>query len=165
MTLTDILTHPFIDRLREYEGLRLDSYICPAGKPTIGYGHVIRKYEHFDEPITEFQAECLLNQDIIKAVFNLERIAPELFDYDEYASSLNKVVAIVSFIFNIGESAFRSSTLLKRIHERNWKAATQEILRWDKATDPDTGKKVVLAGLTKRRKSEAALFYEGSVDG
>ena len=28
-----------LDIIKKYEGLRLKAYLCPAGIPTIGYGH------------------------------------------------------------------------------------------------------------------------------
>jgi len=43
--------------IKKYEGLALKPYICPAGYPTIGYGHVIRKGEDFSKGITKEQAE------------------------------------------------------------------------------------------------------------
>ncbi|AWI60334.1 hypothetical protein AB395_00005157 (plasmid) [Sinorhizobium fredii CCBAU 45436] len=65
--------------------------------------------------------------------------------------------ALVSFAYNLGVGALASSTLLKRINgeapvadiERAW-------LQWNKARVSGVLKE--LAGLTKRRKAEFALF-------
>lgn len=159
MLILSIYTHPFLDIIKEYEGFSPVPYTCPAGLKTIGYGHVIGRGESYNR-ITEWQADCLFAQDIAKSIYNLQEIAPELFDDD---SDVNKIVAILSFVYNIGETKFRKSTLLKRISEKNWSAAGNEILRWDKTTDPKTGNKIALAGLTKRRQAEALLFMEGRV--
>jgi lysozyme len=47
-----------IKRLKKHEGLRLMPYTCPAGYPTIGYGHKL--------PITERQAEAILVEDLYR---------------------------------------------------------------------------------------------------
>lgn len=158
VTVSSLFGHPYIEVIKHYEGFVPTAYTCPAGKKTIGYGHVMAKGESFTS-VSLFQADLLLYQDITKAIFNLEKIAPELFTADEHR--IEKILAITSFLFNVGETNFRSSTLLKKIRNQEWSAAANEILRWDKATDPKTGKKVALAGLTKRRQSEALLFAEG----
>jgi lysozyme len=31
-----------IDFIKKYEGFSAKIYLCPAGKPTIGYGHLIK---------------------------------------------------------------------------------------------------------------------------
>ena len=159
ITVSSIFGHPYIDAIKHYEGFSPKVYFCPAGKRTVGYGHVLSKDEAFTS-ISQFQADLLLYQDIGKAIFNLEKVAPELFE-EETDHSLEKVLAVTSFIFNVGESNFRSSTLLKKIKSREWSAAANEFLRWNKTTDPKTGNKVELSGLTKRRQSEALLFSEG----
>jgi lysozyme len=159
VSVSGIFGHPYIDAIKHYEGFSSKVYTCPAGKKTVGYGHVLSKGEAFSSPLSQFQADLLLYQDISKAIFNLEKIAPELFKADEHR--LEKVLAVTSFIFNVGESNFRSSTLLKKIRSKEWSAAANEFLRWNKTTDPKTGTKVELAGLTKRRQSEALLFSEG----
>ena len=156
--ISQIFSHPYLETIKQYESFSPVPYTCPAGKKTIGYGHVIQKGESFSR-ITEWQALLLLASDVSKALFNLQSIAPELFEEDDP----NKILAVLSFIFNLGEGNFRNSTLLKRIREKDWSSAANEFLRWDKATDPKTGKKVSLAGLTKRRQSEAFLFLEGRV--
>lgn len=60
--------------------------------------------------------------------------------------------AMVSFAFNCGEAALRSSTLLKKHLSRDYAGAAKEFARWNKAG----GK--VLPGLVKRRAAEAALY-------
>ena len=158
LTVSEIFSHPYIEIIKAYEGFEPSVYLCPAGKRTIGYGHVLVNGESFGT-LSEWQADLLLFRDMTKALWNLQDIAPELFEEGDP----NKILAVLSFIFNLGEGAFKGSTLLKRIQERNWEAAASEFLRWDKATNPRTGKKEVLPGLSKRRKSEAALFLEGRV--
>lgn len=158
ITANTIFAHPFVEVIKHYEGFSPTVYTCPAGRKTVGYGHALSRNETLYK-VTPFQADLLLYQDIAKAIFNLEKIAPELFEAEEHR--LEKILAVTSFLYNIGETNFRSSTLLKKIRQKEWGAAANEFLRWDKVTDPKTGKKEPLAGLTKRRQSEALLFSEG----
>ena len=152
----EIFSHPYIEVIKEFEGYYAEPYFCPAGKRTIGYGHVIVDGETYKK-LTKFQAELLLAKDLAEHIFELEKVAPEIMDDPD------KVVAITSFIFNLGMGNFKSSTLLKRIKEKDWDSAANEILRWNKCTDPKTGEKRVLKGLDRRRKSESALFRNGTV--
>jgi lysozyme len=60
--------------------------------------------------------------------------------------------ALVSFTFNLGPGNFGKSTLLKRINAKDFAGAANEFKRWNKAGGR------VLAGLTRRRNSEANVF-------
>ena len=98
-----------IDQLiKSYEGLSLKPYFCPAGKLTIGYGHVMLKGEKI-EPITLQQAEQLLLNDLSKfnqAVNDLVKVPINQSQFD----------ALVSLCYNIGIEAFKQSTLLKKLN-------------------------------------------------
>lgn len=65
--------------------------------------------------------------------------------------------ALASLVFNIGVSAFKGSTLLKKLNKGDYKGAVQEFARWNKS------KGKVLGGLVKRRAAEAALFADGLI--
>ena len=60
--------------------------------------------------------------------------------------------ALVSLVFNIGCGAFRGSTLLRLLNDSRHDDAAQQFKRWNK----QAGKE--LAGLTRRREAEMALF-------
>jgi lysozyme len=60
--------------------------------------------------------------------------------------------AMVSFAFNCGEAALRSSTLLKKHLVGDYAGAAKEFARWNR------GGGKVLPGLVKRRAAEAALY-------
>ncbi len=54
-----------IDLIKQFEGFSAKPYLCPAGKLTIGYGHVITAKEDFCVGgIDVFAAERLLKQDV-----------------------------------------------------------------------------------------------------
>lgn len=133
--------------IKEFEGCELTAYPDPAtgGDPwTIGVGHTGPEVVQ-GLTITEAQADEYLRSDIerfeqcVEAAVG-EHVLPEEFD------------ACVSLAFNIGCENFRQSTLVRMIRAGNTRGAADQFLRWNKAN----GK--VMAGLTRRRQAERALF-------
>lgn len=130
--------------IKEFESLRLQAYLCPAGVWTIGWGHT--KGVKKGMQITEEQAEELLREDMQDAIDVVERLGVELTE--------NQYNALVSFVFNIGGSAFATSTIRRKILlSPNDKKIKDEFLRWVYAD----GKK--LKGLERRREREADLYF------
>jgi lysozyme len=70
----------------------------------------------------------------------------------------NQYAALVSFVFNMGETNFRNSTLLRRLNAKDYAAVPAELAKWNKVTVD--GQKVPSMGLTKRRKAEAELWLK-----
>ena len=68
----------------------------------------------------------------------------------------NQKDAMISLIYNIGQSAFKNSTVLRMFNAGNYTLAADAFLMWNKATV--NGEKVVLAGLQRRRVAERDLF-------
>ncbi|MDX1974492.1 MAG: lysozyme [Rickettsiales bacterium] len=133
--------------IKQFEGFSPTAYLCPAGKATIGYGHVIQDGEYFAKPLSEQEAEKLLAQDISKAERNINRLVTS-------ALNQNQFDALASFIYNVGAKAFEKSTLLKKIQEDEPEAAAQEFSRWVFSQ----GKS--LKGLKNRRDAEQRLFIQ-----
>lgn len=130
--------------IRQFEGLRLTAYLCPAGVCTIGYGHTSGVVQGI--AITKERAEEFLRQDIeaVENILNAEcpRLRQCQFD------------AMVSFVFNVGGGNFRKSTLLKKIKANpDDSSIMDEFLRWVYS------KGVVLPGLQKRRLAEMRLYF------
>lgn len=130
--------------IRQFEGLRLTAYKCPAGVWTIGYEHTSGVMPGM--VITKEQAEELLRQDIATAEKIVSAECPNLrqcqFD------------ALVSFVLSVGVGNFRKSTLLKKIKVNpDDNSIMDESLRWVYA------KGVVLPGLQKRRLAEMRLYF------
>lgn len=137
--------------IKKFEGFAAHPYTCPAGKKTVGFGHVIRDGEKFQVPLSEDAAEALLTRDVqrfARGVDGAVRVRIEQCQFD----------ALVSFAFNVGLGALLGSTLLRKLNAGDTAGAADEFLRWDKATNPRTGKKEPLAGLTRRRQAERDLF-------
>jgi len=136
------------DIIRQSEGLRLTAYLCPAGKLTIGYGHTGPDVKT-GMTITEDQANALLSQDLVTAEKAISgAVSVTITD--------NQFSALVSFVFNLGAGNFLGSTLLKKLNANDIFGAADEFPRWNKVN----GK--VLAGLTRRREAEKALFLSGT---
>lgn len=129
--------------IKKYEGLKLSAYKCPAGVWTIGYGHTAGVYA--GQKITQKQAEEFFDNDIKQ----FEKIVLELCKVPLKQGQFD---ALVSFVYNIGKTAFANSTLLKLLNQKNYSAAANQFARWVYAN----GKK--LQGLVKRREEEKFLF-------
>lgn len=148
--------------IQHFESLMLSAYQCSAKKWTIGYGNTF--YEDGTpvkqgDKITKERAESLFT--LILAKFEKE-VASLL----TRTVSDNQFAALVSFAYNVGSDidadtiaeGLGDSTLLKLVNrDPNDPRIADEFLKWNKAG----GK--VLAGLTRRRKSEAHLYFKGEV--
>ena len=119
-------------------------YVCPAGFWTIGYGHLCAQ-DH--PPITEAEAEVYLAHDLQAALAATLRYCPVLATEPE-----GRLAAIVDFTFNLGAWRLQTSTLRRRINQRDWIAAGQELRRWV------YGGGKVLPGLFARREAEISLL-------
>jgi lysozyme len=133
--------------IKQFEGFSATVYICPAGYPTIGYGHVVKLHEQekFASGITAEQAEALLRQDVQTAEHAVLRlIAVPLKD--------GQFDALVSFTFNLGAGALQRSTLRQKVNRGDHSNVPAEFRKWVWAG----GRK--LEGLMRRREAEAALY-------
>lgn len=137
-----------LDLIKKHEGWRPNVYPDAAGHPTIGWGHKLLPGETF-KTITEAQGEALLRQD-------MARIEKEIRPAITRDLSDNQRAAVVSFAFNVGANAFKSSTLLKKINAGDTQGAAAEFMRWNKARK--NGELVPVLGLTRRRQDEKTLF-------
>tara|TARA_Y100000004_G_scaffold183463_1_gene231304 strand:- start:2316 stop:2756 length:441 start_codon:yes stop_codon:yes gene_type:complete len=131
------------DLLKYFEGCELEAYQDSVGVWTIGYGHT--KGVHEGMVITQEQAEQML--------------LDELKEYEGYVEDMVEVEltqeqfdALVVWVYNLGPTNFKNSTLLKRINEGNFEDVPYQMKRWNKA-----GGKVLL-GLERRREAEAKMF-------
>lgn len=136
-----------LDLIKEFESFAAKKYICPAGKQTIGYGHVILQGESL-ETITKDDAESLLMRDLEKFEIGVLSLVTSKVNQNQFD-------ALVSFAFNCGVAALKSSTLLKKLNAGDFLGAADEFLKWCK------GGGKTLPGLVRRRKEERALFLKG----
>ena len=148
METTIRTSNKLFEKLKEFEGCRLEAYKCPAGVWTIGYGHT-NGVKPTDK-ISQWCAEDFLRKDIIQVEQQVLRL--------RCCQTQGELDACVSFVFNLGIGNFKRSTLYRLIAkpERNIEKIVCEFLRWKYAG----GK--VLPGLIKRRAWEAQRFFENS---
>ena len=144
-----------LDLVRTFEGLRTEAYRCPAGVWTIGYGHTGDVQP--GQSITAKQAEKILRDDLAACGEQVEDLIGVPLSDCQYA-------ALVSFVFNAGAGALRSSTLRRRLNAGDYDCVPSELAKWVKATDPNTGRKVSLAGLVRRRAAEGELWLRDAAD-
>ena len=127
---------------------RAHPYVCPAGYWTIGYGHLC---DPKHPPITEAEAEGYLAADLRTALNATLRYCPVLATEPE-----GRLAAIVDFTFNLGAGRLQTSTLRRRLNQRDWPSAASELRRWV------YGGGKVLPGLVIRRAAEIALLLSNA---
>ena len=139
--------------IKQFEGLRTKAYPCPAGYITIGYGHA--QGVKIGDIITEAEAENLLDADLTYFGNAISAKARR----DGITLSQNEFDALVSFAFNLKGGAPRlfASTLWSKLKAGDRQGAANEFPRWNKAHD-NSGNVITLAGLTRRREAERAMF-------
>ena len=136
-----------LDLICRFEGFSPVIYICPAGYPTIGYGHLITaaNKERFLDGVDEDEALELLRSDVGKAERAVLRLIAVPLTQGQFD-------ALVSFTFNLGSGALQRSTLRRKVNREEHDDVPAELMKWVWAG----GRK--LKGLVKRRKAES-LFY------
>ena len=137
--------------IKKYEGFRSKPYKCEAGVATIGYGATYypngQKVKLTDPAIDEKHASLLL-----EAMLNPYEKAVDSYCRDDI--NQNQFDALVSFAYNLGNSALKSSTLLKKANANpNDKTIRNEFLMWRFAGGKE------LKGLINRRKDESDLYF------
>lgn len=162
---------PAVELIKSFEGIpdgdpstvKIDAYLCPAGVWTIGWGHAIvdggaqlkgaanklRARVLYPGGITREQAEALLRADLIPRAASVNSML-------KVAVSDPQFGALIALVFNIGAANLGASTLLRKLNAGDAAGAADQFLAWDKARV--NGVLQPLAGLTRRRRAERAMF-------
>ena len=160
-----------IELIKCFEGIpdgnpgtvNIDAYLCPAGVWTIGWGHAIvdggaqlkgpankaRARALYPGGITRGQAEALLRGDLIPRAASVSSLVKVGLDDGAFA-------ALTALVFNIGAANLAASTLLRKLNAGDLQGTAEQFLAWDKARV--NGVLQPLAGLTRRRRAERAMF-------
>lgn len=160
-----------VELIKAFEGIPdgdpstvgLDAYICPAAVWTIGWGHAImdggkqltgpgnkaRARALYPGGITRDQAQALLRGDLVPRTASLCSVLKVALDDGQFG-------ALMALLFNIGAGNLGASTLLRKVNAADFAGAAEQFLVWDKARV--NGVLQPLAGLTRRRRAERALF-------
>jgi len=146
----------FVDKMKELEGVRLESYRDPVGVWTVGIGHTAAAGHPIPGPNfrlrSEHEAEVIFKKDFQNFLTDIKKhIEPHIWNKMTDEMKL----ALGSFAFNVGVGNFKKSTLLRKLNAEDYEGAGDEFKRWVYAG----GRK--LPGLVKRREWERDLFMYG----
>lgn len=127
------------------EGYSSKPYLDSAGILTECYGntHGVRR----DIIKTKEECEALLSTEV-------GRIGQMLIK-DQPNHTVASLASGISFVYNIGDGAYRSSTYRKKLLQEDYVGACREMEKWVYITK--NGTKVKLQGLVNRRVQEVEL--------
>lgn len=148
--------------IKAAEGLRLMPYLCATSHWTIGWGTTNypdgRAVTSRDQPVSEIEAQVFLEYAAKRKYAELQRSGAVTRD-----PSVHQAAALLSLAYNIGvgihdgiKGDLADSTLLDRFNAGDVPGAADQFLKWNKGHV--SGELVVIAGLTKRRRIERAIF-------
>ena len=133
-----------IELIKEFEKLVLESYRCPGGVWTIGWGHT--KGVKQGQKIGISQAISFLNADVADAEKQVKKYDP-IYNFNQ-----NEFDAMVSFAFNLGGIGQLTNNGKRTKHE-----ISEKLMSYNKSDG------VILGGLVRRRRMERELFLGASV--
>ena len=133
-----------------HEGLRKVAYVDPVGVVTICAGHT--RTAKLGQVKTEQECAELLKQDVKHAEVAVKRLVVVPLTQEQFD-------ALTSFVFNVGETNFAKSTLLKKVNAFDCWGAGREFMRWTRAGGKE------LPGLAVRRASERKQWETGCAKG
>lgn len=139
-----------IELISSFEDLKLNAYDDGVGVWTIGIGTTIYpngvKVKKGDK--------CTLEQALKYLQHDLKSSEKTVNESVKAPLSQNQFDALVSLAYNIGSTAFKNSTLLKKLNAKDYQDAADQFLVWNK------GGGKVMKGLVRRREAERALFLK-----
>lgn len=146
-----------IEFIANLEAFRSKPYLDIAGIPTIGYGATYYengvKVSMNDVPVTNEHALQLKAFHIQVAEKAVRQLVKSMVNQNQFD-------ALVSFTYNLGATAFKNSTLLKKVNTNpNDKSIEYEFKKWVNIRNPKTGRLEKSNGLIRRRNEEAAIYF------
>lgn len=133
-----------------HEGMRKVAYVDPVGVVTVCAGHTATA--KLGQVKTDAECLALLQQDVKHAEGAVKRLVSVPLTQEQFD-------ALVSFVFNVGETSFARSTLLKKVNAFDCYGAGKEFSRWTHAGGRE------LPGLVVRRTSERKQWETGCAKG
>lgn len=142
-----------LDLIKQFEGFKDYVYMCPAGKPTIGYGHVIDSklvaLTKVAPRMTREKAEQLLKGDVKTAEDAINSSVKVTLKQSQFD-------ALVSLIYNWGAYNFKISNGLRKLNAGDYKGAADEF--FGKVRGVVTVNGQFSNGLYRRRQTELELW-------
>jgi len=137
-----------LNLIKRFEGYSAIPYKDTSGRPTIGYGHLIKAGEVFGA-VSNLDATNLLSGDVLwseNVVNTMVTVTINQCQFD----------ALVDFVYNLGSGNFQKSTLLSYINNNEtMDKIVAQIIVWDRSAN------VINQGLLNRRNAEAKLYSTG----
>ncbi len=139
-----------INLITSFEDLKLNAYDDGVGVWTIGYGTTV-----YPNGVRVKQGDkCTLSQAKEYFAHDLNRFEKAVNQNIKVSINQNQFDALVSLTYNIGEKAFKDSTLLEKLNKGDYLGAADQFPRWNK------GGGKVMKGLVRRRAAERDLFLK-----
>lgn len=134
--------------LQGFEGTVLHQYVDQAGVSTVCTGHVVRPDDAswIADGVTREECAEVLRKDVARYVRCVNQYVTVAVTQDQFD-------ALTSLCFNIGETAFRTSTLVRVLNSGDYVGAAMHFVDWRFAG----GQPILL----QRRMHEAAMFSRG----
>ncbi len=137
-----------IDLISSFEDTKLKAYDDSIGVWTIGIGTTV-----YPNGVKVKKGDvCTLEQAKSYFANDLKRFEKTVNDSVKVDLTQNQFDALVSLTYNIGSTAFKNSTLLKKLNAKDFTGAADQFLVWNK------GGGKIMKGLVRRREAERALF-------
>lgn len=146
--------------VKHFEGFRSTAYLCPAGYPTIGYGHRIPTLHY--PPVDDMEATGWLLTDLSHAQRSALHLCPNL--------SGPRLDALTDLVYNVGTDALDGPSALdptddagviQALRREDWPEAAARFRKWCNARNPKTGTLEPLPGLVARREVGARWIEQG----
>lgn len=149
------ITPELVALVKKEEGWVPHPYICPAGYPTIGWGHRIPSLQR--PAISVAEGMGYLNSDLLFHCLAAQKLSPIL------KGGLNerRLAAVTDFCFNLGPDRYATSTMRKLIDAGDWKGAAAQMRRWVYYRNPATKRMEKHHGLMERRAITAGWLENG----
>ncbi|MGA6135872.1 lysozyme [Acinetobacter dispersus] len=139
-----------INLITSFEDLVLTAYDDGVGVWTIGFGTTV-----YPNGIRVKRGDiCTKAQAVSFFQHDLRRFEDAVNQAVKVVVNQNQFDALVSLAYNIGETAFKGSTLVKELNAGNYEAAADQFPKWNR------GGGKVMKGLVRRRAAERELFLK-----
>ena len=139
-----------INLIASFEDLVLTAYDDGVGVWTVGFGTTV-----YPNGIRVKRGDsCTKAEAVSFFKHDLRRFEAAVNQAVKVVVNQNQFDALVSLAYNIGETAFKGSTLVKELNAGNYKAAADQFPKWNR------GGGKVMKGLVRRRAAERELFLK-----
>jgi len=140
--------------IRKHEGCELEAYLDSVGVATIGYGNTqypSGKKVQIGDTIPLSEADTIFNYFATEFAARVNNLVKSKVNQRQFD-------ALVALAYNIGIGGFSKSTVLKLVNiNPDDSAIRRAFMLWNKGTK--NGKRIVLPGLTNRRRDEADHYF------